>query len=323
MVSSDDDMRPYALMEHSLESLDDGEVSRGRLHRAGRERLHPQVVRHPRRRSSTCWASGPARSRTTTSKGEVLRRHRDGPGDQRDEGPGAGELADARARPGRRPTRWSRWPRRSAPGPTTSTRIDFADLFLEDEDQVDPDELNELYVLVNFRPAVTNKNWRMDCGVAGYDNTFGLPPFFPTRLRFEDYIYRLWIQQDGVAAAHVDAAQNHTRVQLHAEPGGRRDLQRGGVQPAQAEDQGLGHAGRRAGHRVRLRGRGDGRGRPGRSSTRWRRMYGRALEAAERRRPAGARGRPAALRGQPAEGVLRRSSRTSSSRTCCGSWTTW
>ena len=35
MVSSDDDMRPYALMEHSLESLGDGEVSRGRLHRAG------------------------------------------------------------------------------------------------------------------------------------------------------------------------------------------------------------------------------------------------------------------------------------------------
>jgi hypothetical protein len=51
----------------------------------------------------------------------------------------------------------------------------------------------------------------MDCGVAGYDNTFGLPPFFPTRLRFEDYIYRLWVQQDGVVAAHVDAAQHHTR----------------------------------------------------------------------------------------------------------------
>ncbi len=35
MVSSDDDMRPYELMEHSIESLGDGEVSRGRLHRAG------------------------------------------------------------------------------------------------------------------------------------------------------------------------------------------------------------------------------------------------------------------------------------------------
>jgi hypothetical protein len=96
--------------------------------------------------------------------------------------------------------------------------MDFADLFLEDEEQVDPDGLNELYVLVNFRPVVTNKNWRMDCGVAGYDNTFGLPPFFPTRLRFEDYIYRLWVQQDGFASAHVDAAQNHTRSNYMRNP---------------------------------------------------------------------------------------------------------
>jgi hypothetical protein len=58
----------------------------------------------------------------------------------------------------------------------------------------------------------------MDCGVAGYDNSFGLPPFFPTRLRFEDYIYRLWIQQDGMAAAHVDAAQNHTRSNYMRNP---------------------------------------------------------------------------------------------------------
>src|SRR5262249_14991226 len=62
------------------------------------------------------------------------------------------------------------------------------------------------------------KNWRMDCGVAGYDNTFGLPPFFPTRLRFEDYIYRLWVQQEGVAAAHVDAAQNHTKSNYMRNP---------------------------------------------------------------------------------------------------------
>ena len=58
----------------------------------------------------------------------------------------------------------------------------------------------------------------MDCGVAGYDNTFGLPPFFPTRLRFEDYIYRLWVQQDGIVAAHVDAAQHHTRSNYMRNP---------------------------------------------------------------------------------------------------------
>jgi hypothetical protein len=58
----------------------------------------------------------------------------------------------------------------------------------------------------------------MDCGVAGYDNTFGLPPFFPTRLRFEDYIYRLWVQQEGVVAAHIDAAQHHTRSSYMRNP---------------------------------------------------------------------------------------------------------
>jgi hypothetical protein len=89
--------------------------------------------------------------------------------------------------------------------------IDFVEMFLDDEEQIDPDELNEQYVLVNFRPVLTKKNWRIDCGVAGYDNTLGLPPFFPTRLRFEDYIYRLWIQQQGIVAAHVDAAQNHIK----------------------------------------------------------------------------------------------------------------
>lgn len=87
-------------------------------------------------------------------------------------------------------------------------------MFLEDEDQTSLDDLNEKYVLVNFRPVVTKKNWRMDCGVAGYDNSFGLPPFFPTRLRFDDYIYRLWAQQEGLAAAHVDAAQNHIKSRV-------------------------------------------------------------------------------------------------------------
>ena len=67
MVSSDDDMRPYALMEHSPESL-------------GRRRGLPrQAATRPAgtatpasrstswRRSSTCWASRPARCPTTTS----------------------------------------------------------------------------------------------------------------------------------------------------------------------------------------------------------------------------------------------------------------
>ena len=96
--------------------------------------------------------------------------------------------------------------------------LDYVDMFLADDQQTSLDELNDVYVLVNFRPVLTKKNWRMDCGVAGYDNTFGLPPFFPTRLRFEDYIYRLWIQQDGVISAHVDAAQNHNKSNYMRNP---------------------------------------------------------------------------------------------------------
>ena len=96
--------------------------------------------------------------------------------------------------------------------------VDCLEMFLTDSQQSDPDQLSNQYVLVNFRPVVTNKNWRMDCGVAGYDNTFGLPPFFPTRLRFEDYIYRLWVQQNGIAAAHVGAAQNHLKSNYMRNP---------------------------------------------------------------------------------------------------------
>ena len=91
--------------------------------------------------------------------------------------------------------------------------LDFVQMYLRDESQHQADllDLDDLYVLVNFRPVVTKKNWRMDCGVAGYDNRLGLPPFFPTRLRFEDFIYRLWIQQPGFASAHVDGVQTHIK----------------------------------------------------------------------------------------------------------------
>jgi hypothetical protein len=51
-----------------------------------------------------------------------------------------------------------------------------------------------------------------------FDNTYGLPPFFPTHLRCEDYIYRLWVQQDGICSAHVDSAQNHTKSNYMRNP---------------------------------------------------------------------------------------------------------
>jgi hypothetical protein len=216
MISSDDDMRPYALMEHSLESLGEGEVSRGRLHRTG---------------------EGGYTRKSFDIIGtflDVLGKRADGVPDNYEKGEVLVDSAmDLETNTSKGLARENSVLLQRGPVPPDAVikiaqtfrsgtndidALDFADLFLEDEDQVDPDALNEMYVLVNFRPAVTNVNWRMDCGVAGYDNSFGLPPFFPTRLRFEDYIYRLWIQQDGVAAAHVDAAQNHTRSNYMRNP---------------------------------------------------------------------------------------------------------
>jgi hypothetical protein len=174
MISSDDDMRPFALMEDSPESLGVDEISRGRLHKAGRNHVvHKSfdIVAAFTDVLGTLVADIPE----NFERGELLRDS-------------AMDLE------------------------TNATKG------LTVEAQLDPDAVNDLYVLVNFRPVVTNRNWRMDCGVAGYDNTFGLPPFFPTRLRFEDYIYRLWVQQDGVVAAHVDAAQHHTRSSYMRNP---------------------------------------------------------------------------------------------------------
>jgi hypothetical protein len=209
MVSSDDDMRPYALMEDSPESLQADEVCRGRLHKAGqghavkksfdilaafKDVLGKPVAEIPENYERGELLVDTAMDlETNTTKGlaaenSLVLKH----------GPVADRAVVKIAQTFRS-------------GTNDIDAIDFVDMFLADETQVDPDAVNDLYVLDNFRPVVTNRNWRMDCGVAGYDNTFGLPPFFPTRLRFEDYIYRLWVQQPGIVAAHVDAAQHHTR----------------------------------------------------------------------------------------------------------------
>ena len=216
LVSADDDMRPYSLMEHSPESLEPDEVCRGRLHRASengygrksfdiltafRDVLGKRVSDVPdnyergelvvdtamdletnatmglKRENSLMVQRGPLQDDTVVKMAQTFRS-------------GTGDI-DA---------------------------IDFIEMFLDNEQQVDPAQLKDFYVLENFRPVVTKKNWRMDCGVAGYDNTFGLPPFFPTQLRCEDYIYRLWVQQDGIAAAHVDAAQNHCKSNYMRNP---------------------------------------------------------------------------------------------------------
>ena len=55
-------------MEHSPESLGDGEVSRGRLHQAGQNGYAPQVVRHPRLVPRRAGQAGRQTFRKTTSR---------------------------------------------------------------------------------------------------------------------------------------------------------------------------------------------------------------------------------------------------------------
>ena len=216
MVSSDDDMRPYCMVEYSPESLGDDEVCRGRLHKAGENGYMRKsfdiisafldVLGKPVNNVPDNYERGELlvdtamELETNASKG-LVREHslmlRRGPAFENS----LVKIAQT-----------------FRSGTNDIDAVDFLEMFLEDETQTSLDTLNDVYVLVNFRPAVTRKNWRMDCGVAAYDNTFGLPPFFPTRLRFEDYIYRLWIQQDGFIAAHVDAAQHHLKSNYMRNP---------------------------------------------------------------------------------------------------------
>jgi hypothetical protein len=209
VISADDDMRPYALMEDSVETLGEDEVCRGKLLRAGEHGYGPKsfdivsafldVLGKPVAEVPTNYERGALLVDTAmdleTNATKGLARENSLLLER-------GLLAEDAV---------VKIAQTFRSGTHDMDAIDFVEMFLDDEEQADPDELNEQYVLVNFRPAVTKNNWRMDCGVAAYDNKFGLPPFFPTRLRFEDYIYRLWIQQAGVAAAHVDAAQNHIK----------------------------------------------------------------------------------------------------------------
>jgi hypothetical protein len=216
MISADDDMRPFTLMEHSPESLNPDEVCRGRLHRLGHNGYS--------RKSFDIM----------TSFLDVLGKSTNDVPDNYERGELLVDTAmDLETNATKGLTRENSLLLQRGPlaedavvkmaqtfrsGTNDIDAIDYVEMFLEDEGQTNPDELNQVYVLVNFRPVVTNCNWRMDCGVAAYDNTFGLPPFFPTRLRFEDYIYRLWVQQPGIAAAHVDAAQNHIKSNYMRNP---------------------------------------------------------------------------------------------------------
>jgi hypothetical protein len=216
LVSSDDDMRPYALIEDSPESLSQAEISRGKLVKADTpgfsdksydiiasfsDVLGKTVRELPRNYLQGDYVIDTAMDLETNATLGMSREN-------------SMNLKAGRVLPGAT----VKMAQTFRTGTNDIDAVDFVDLFLENEDQTRIEDLNDYYALVNFRPVVTNRNWRMDCGVAGYDNKFGLPPFFPTRLRFEDYIYRLWIQRPGIVAAHVDSAQFHTRSNYMRNP---------------------------------------------------------------------------------------------------------
>lgn len=211
LVSSDDDMRPYGLIEASPESLDEEEVSRGKLMKSGNsgyvrksfdilsafdDVLGKKLAEIPHNYAKGELLADTAMdletnvSTTFASENSLLLKEGDIPRQA-----------------------VVRMAQTFRTGTNDIDALDYVHMYLRDESQAQANlhEFNDHYVLVNFRPAVTKKNWRMDCGVAGYDNRLGLPPFFPTRLRFEDFIYRLWVQQPALASAHVDAVQTHIK----------------------------------------------------------------------------------------------------------------
>ena len=211
LVSADDDMRPHALIEESPESLNPDEVSRGKLMKGDsggfvqksfdllasfKDVLGRKVNELP----------------GNFEKGELLTdTAMDLETNVSKDFAGDNSLILQRGSVSRSAT--VKMAQTFRTGTNDIDALDFVRMYLRDESQhhANLHDFNDLYVLVNFRPVVTKRNWRMDCGVAGYDNRLGLPPFFPTRLRFEDFIYRLWIQQPGLASAHVDAVQTHIK----------------------------------------------------------------------------------------------------------------
>ena len=211
LVSADDDMRPHALIETHPESLKADEISRGKLMKDGQNRF---VKKSFDLLASFKDALGRkvAELPGNFEKGDLLTdTAMDLETNVSTDFAGDNSLILKRGSVSRNAV--VKMAQTFRTGTNDIDALDFVQMYLRDESQQHANlhDFNDLYVLMNFRPVVTKKNWRMDCGVAGYDNRLGLPPFFPTRLRFEDFIYRLWIQQPGIASAHVDAVQTHIK----------------------------------------------------------------------------------------------------------------
>ena len=63
-----------------------------------------------------------------------------------------------------------------------------------------------------FRPCLLDHDFRLTAAVLGLDNSSGTIPFIPTRLRFEDYLLRLYSQRQAFHVGYCEAVQTHERA---------------------------------------------------------------------------------------------------------------
>jgi hypothetical protein len=68
------------------------------------------------------------------------------------------------------------------------------------------------FALDTFRPCILDHDFRVTAAVLGLDNTDGTIPFIPTRLRFEDYLLRLYSQRQAFHVGYCESVQTHRRA---------------------------------------------------------------------------------------------------------------
>jgi hypothetical protein len=158
VISVDDDMRPYAFMEESIETLAENEVCRGKLYKAGEngyikksfdvisafcDVLGKHVCDVPANYERGEYLLDTAMDLETNATKGLAREN--SLFIQR------GTLDDGAI---------VRIAQTFRSGTNDIDAADFIEMFIEDERQTNPEQIDDQYVLVNFRPAVTKKNWR-------------------------------------------------------------------------------------------------------------------------------------------------------------------
>ena len=253
-------MRPYALMEDSPIARYRRDLSRS-TPQGWQRPYRPQVVRHHRRLQRCAGQDGQRDPRELRAR-RGARRQRDRSRNECHEGCRVRKFPGAASWHG-----WGLCGRQDAQtfrsGTNDIDAIDFVDLFLADEDQVDPDGLND-YMLVNFQSAVTNLNWRMDCGVAGRTTRSGCLPSFPPGCASRTTSTASGCSRMG-SSPRTWTPLSTTRAATTCGIRQPQDVQRRGVESHQAEGEGQRLPHPRAGRVLRLRRRGDRRRRTGRA----------------------------------------------------------